>query len=277
MPELPEVEIIRRNLVDRLKTRQISDMQVLLPRLIKWPAPATFQAMAIGKVITDMKRRGKYLLIELENGVLIVIHLRMTGRLCCVTDGAARDPYARIIFCLDDGTALHYADTRTLGTLYALRQDEIWRVSGLANMGPEPLTDAFTALYLQKLLKKSRAKIKSILLNQKYIGGLGNIYVDESLILARIHPEREGASLRPDEIERLRVAINRVIADGIDDGGTTFRDYRDGNGGKGSHQQHLLAYGRGGLPCLKCGGVIEKIVVGGRGTHYCPNCQSREG
>lgn len=276
MPELPEVEIIRRNLADQLKTKRISDMQVLLPRLIKWPAPVTFQAMAIGKAITDMKRRGKYLLLELENGVLIVIHLRMTGRLCCVTDGAARDPYTRIIFCLDDGMALHYADTRTLGTLYALRQEEIWRVSGLANMGPEPLTDEFTALYLQNLLKKSRAKIKSILLNQKYIGGLGNIYVDESLILAGIHPEREGASLRPDEIERLRAAVNRVIADGINDGGTTFRDYRDGNGGKGSHQQHLLAYGRGGLPCLKCGGVIEKIVVGGRGTHYCPNCQRRE-
>lgn len=276
MPELPEVEIIRRNLADQLKTKRISDMQVLLPRLIKWPAPVTFQAMAIGKAITDMKRRGKYLLLELENGVLIVIHLRMTGRLCCVTDDAARDPYTRIIFCLDDGTALHYADTRTLGTLYALRQEEIWRVSGLANMGPEPLTDEFTALYLQNLLKKSRAKIKSILLNQKYIGGLGNIYVDESLILAGIHPEREGASLRPDEIERLRAAVNRVIADGINDGGTTFRDYRDGNGGKGSHQQHLLAYGRGGLPCLKCGGVIEKIVVGGRGTHYCPNCQRRE-
>lgn len=277
MPEMPEVEIIRRNLVDQLKTRKISNMQVLLPRLIKWPAPVTFQAMAIGKAITDMKRRGKYLLMELDNGVIIVIHLRMTGRLCYVADCAARDPYTRIIFCLDNGAELHYADTRTLGTLYALRQNEVWRVSGLANMGPEPLSDEFTALYLQKLLKKSKAKIKSILLNQKYIGGLGNIYVDESLILAGIHPEREGGSLRPDEIERLRAAVNRVIADGIDDGGTTFRDYRDGNGGKGRHQQHLLAYGRGGLPCLKCGGVIEKIVVGGRGTHYCPNCQRREG
>lgn len=273
MPEMPEVEIIRRSLVDKLKNKQITNVEVLLPRLIKWPSATNFHAMIIGRTIMDMERRGKYLLIRLDNSNSIVIHLRMTGRLCYVLPDMNRDAYTRIVFHLDNGDVLVYADTRTLGTLYALGEDEIWRISGLANMGPEPLSEEFNVEYLQAVLKSSRSKIKSFLLNQKYIGGLGNIYVDECLIIAKIHPERSCNEIKENEVPHLHAAINKVIADGIKDGGTTFRDYRDGNGDKGSHQQNLLAYGRTGMPCLGCGTAIEKIEVGGRGTHFCPHCQ----
>lgn len=273
MPEMPEVEIIRRSLVDKLKGKQITNTTVDLPRLIKWPTAAVFEAMVIGRKICDLSRKGKYLLVHLDNGNQIVIHLRMTGRLCYIKKEMKHDPYTRIIFQLDNGDSLLYADTRTLGTLYALNPDEIWRISGLANMGPEPLSEEFTINYLQNVLSSSKSKIKSFLLNQKYIGGLGNIYVDECLHLAGIHPETIGKSIQQARIEKLHEAINKVIADGIRDGGTTFRDYRDGNGDKGNHQENLFVYGRNGLPCRQCGGKIEKIEVGGRGTHFCPNCQ----
>lgn len=276
MPEMPEVEIIRRSLVDKLKNRQINNLDILLPRLIKWPSPAVFEAMVVGRTIIDMRRRGKYLLIDLDNGNIIVIHLRMTGRLCYVTPEMKRDAYTRIVFQLDNGETLLYADTRTLGTLYAMREDELWRISGLHEMGPEPLTKDFTVNYLVQNLKNSRSKIKSFLLNQKYIGGLGNIYVDECLILAGIHPERMGMDISVEEITKLYVSINKVIAAGIEDGGTTFRDYRDGNGDKGSHQEKLLAYGRTGKPCPFCATPIKRIEVGGRGTHFCPKCQQKE-
>ncbi len=273
MPEMPEVEIIRRNLVDRLKDKMITNVEVLLSRLVKWPTVENFESMIIGRTIVDFKRRGKYLLLELDNSGMLVIHLRMTGRLCYVSEGDERDAYTRIVFHLNNGDVLTYADTRTLGTLYAIKKDELWRISGLANMGPEPLSAEFTIAYLQEALKSNRGKIKSFLLNQKYIGGLGNIYVDECLILSKIHPERVGNSLAVDEINQLHAAINQVIDAGINDGGTTFRDYRNGNGEKGSHQENLFAYGRNGLPCRFCGSIIEKIEVGGRGTHFCPQCQ----
>lgn len=273
MPEMPEVEIIRRGLMDRLKNKQITNAEIFLPRLVKWPSVTAFQAMIIGRTILGMTRRGKYLLIHLDNKNQIVIHLRMTGRLCYLEASAQRDSYARILFYLDNGDMLVYADTRTLGTLYALGEDEAWRISGLANMGPEPLSAEFTSTYLKETLSPCRRKIKSFLLNQKYIGGLGNIYVDESLHIAGIHPERIGSTLSLPEIERLHGAINRVIKDGINDGGTTFRDYRNSMGGKGSHQEHLLVYGRKGELCRGCATKIERIEVGGRGTHFCPVCQ----
>lgn len=273
MPEMPEVEIIRCNLEVHVKGKLIQDVKVLLPRQIKWPLPEAFAALLIGRTISAVRRKGKYLLFEMENGVLLVVHLRMTGRLCYKAKDNEPDPYMRIQFLFKDGDGLVYGDTRTLGTLYALREDELWRIAGLADMGPEPLSGAFTPLYLMEKLQKHRGKIKSFLLNQKYIGGLGNIYADECLILSSIHPERRGSSLSMEEIQKLHAAINRVIQEGIEDGGTTFRDYRNGNGEKGSHQERLYAYGRTGEPCRLCGEPIKKMEVGGRGTHFCSYCQ----
>lgn len=277
MPEMPEVEIIRRGLAGKLVDCQIIDADILLPRLIKWPGIDDFSASVVGRIIKQVNRQGKYLLFVLDNGNNLVFHLRMTGRLCWVAAGAEQDAYRRIVFALDSGDSLVYADTRTLGTVYVLPQEDLWRISGLASLGPEPLSEAFTAEYLSLVLAKKRTKIKSFLLNQKYIGGLGNIYADEALAVAGIHPLRTAETLLPDEVKRLHAAVNQVIAEGIADGGTTFRDYRNGEGKAGHHQERLLVYGRDKKPCQHCGNVIEKIEVGGRGTHFCPHCQVLEG
>lgn len=273
MPEMPEVETIRRTLADRVTGRRIKEVTISLTRLIKWPSAAEFQAIITGKKIERLARRGKYLIFHLEDGLVVVVHLRMTGRLYYVTPGQPHDKFTYIIFQLDNGDALIYADTRTLGTLYAMPETELWRITGLASMGPEPLSAEFTSEYLHTMLKGRQATIKAILLNQKLIGGLGNIYVDESLAIAGINPERPASSLEYDEAERLYHAVNKVIADGIAHGGTTFRDYRDGTGKSGSHQHHLLVYGRKEEPCQRCGTPIARKEVAGRGTHYCPNCQ----
>lgn len=273
MPEMPEVEMIRRSLAPNLENKQIVDMDILLPRQIKWPDTEEFHSMLVGRMIKKMNRRGKYLLLELDNGNLLVIHLRMTGQLLYRENLDTQDGHSRLIFHLSDGSRLVYADTRTLGTIYALKQDEIWRVSGLCSLGPEPLSEDFTPEYLASTLEKCRAVLKSFLLNQKYIGGLGNIYADEALAEACLHPLKRACDVNGQEVQRLYTAINRVIAAGIADGGTTFRDYRDGNGQRGRHQEQLLVYGRTGCPCKRCQSPVQKIQVGGRGTHFCPSCQ----
>lgn len=273
MPELPEVETIRRSLEGKVVGKTIRCVEMLLPRLIKWPSADKFQAIITGKKIVFLKRRGKYLLFGLEDDLVVVIHLRMTGRLLYSDIKVELDRFARIIFYLDNDEVLQYADSRTLGTLYAMPSDELWRIAGLSSMGPEPLSDDFTLDYLITGLKKRKGNIKALLLNQQFIGGLGNIYVDECLAVAGIRPERSADSITVQEAAKLFSAINQVIHDGIEHGGTTFRDYRDGTGQSGNHQFHLHVYGRKSLPCLKCGTPIIKTEIAGRGTHYCPHCQ----
>lgn len=273
MPEMPEVETIRRSLIEKVSGRKIIEVEFLLSRLVKWPTAGEFQAVLTDKTITDVTRRGKYLLFHLNDQRIMVVHLRMTGRLCYIAPGDEQDKFTRIIFKLDNGDMLLYADTRTLGTLYLLPHDELWRISGLVNMGPEPLSAEFSLAYFTEMLKKRNGNIKAVLLNQKYIGGLGNIYVDESMALANVHPERIANSLTTDEMGKLFSAINKVIADGIKHGGTTFRDYRDGSGKSGDHQHHLVVYGRKAAPCLTCGATIVWKTIAGRGTHFCPGCQ----
>ena len=273
MPEMPEVEIIRRYLDQQLTGRRIMDLEILLPRQIKWPTPEGYRSMAIGRTIQTVQRRGKYLLMELDNGNELIFHLRMTGRLVYEPGGCSHDHYARLLFSLDDGSLLVYGDTRTLGAAYALPAGERWRLHGLNEMGPEPLSADFTTAYLQQAILRRRTPIKTLLLNQQVIGGIGNIYADEALFLAGIHPQRPSASLSNAECQRLWTAVNQVIAAGIEDGGTTFRDYKNGEGKQGHHQEHLQVYNRKGEPCRICGTSIEKITVGGRGTHFCPHCQ----
>ena len=273
MPEMPEVETIRRTLADKVEGRKIIRVDIGLPRLVKWPTAPEFQAVLTDRTITKLVRRGKYLLFYLDNNLVLIVHLRMTGRLCYITPGSEQDKFTHILFTLDNGDSLLYADTRTLGTLYLMPEEELWRIAGLASMGPEPLSAEFTLEYFSDMLSKRRAKIKSVLLNQKLIGGLGNIYVDEALAIACIDPERIASSLTSKEANYLHQAINQVIADGIEHGGTTFRDYRDGVGQSGSHQRYLQVYGRTNEPCQRCGGIIVRKEVAGRGTHYCPNCQ----
>ncbi len=276
MPEMPEVEIIRCYLDTQVAGKTIMNLDIRLPRMIKWPDVEGFRALVTGRTIKGMNRRGKYLLMELDNDSKVVFHLRMTGRLVYEPTGETSDHHARVIFHLQDGASLVYGDTRTLGTIHGLKPQELGMLKGLAEMGPEPLSAEFTAEYLYKTANQRKVAIKSFLLNQKYIGGIGNIYADEALFLAGIHPLRPANSLTQAECGKLWESVNKVIADGIADGGTTFRDYQNGEGGKGSHQEHLYVYGRKGEQCRNCGAVIERIAVGGRGTHFCPNCQEGE-
>lgn len=273
MPEMPEVETIRRTLTDKVTGRRIERVDILLPRLIKWPGAEEFRALVTGTTVERLDRRGKYLLFRLDNGYIMVVHLRMTGRIYFVATGAPQDRFTRVVFGLPGGDALLYADSRTLGTLYVLPENELWRIAGLASLGPEPLSPEFTLQYFRDTLRDRKVTIKGLLLNQQLIGGLGNIYVDEALAAAGVRPDRKAASLTDEEAQRLYEAVNFVIAQGIEHGGTTFRDYRDGAGQAGSHQHHLRVYGRRNEACEVCGTPIAREEVAGRGTHYCPRCQ----
>ena len=272
MPEMPEVETIRRGLEEKLTGREILRTEIFLGRQIKWPDAESFRAGTAGRKFVAAERIGKYLLLVLDNGSELVFHLRMTGHLV-FGDADAQDKYARIKFFLSGDKSLTYGDSRTLGAVYLLKKGERGRLRGLVEMGAEPLSEKFTPVYLHDLCKNRRIKIKQLILEQKSVGGVGNIYADEALFKAGIHPARVASSLTQDETSRLRDAINEVIAEGIADGGTTFRDYQNADGQKGHHAEKLFVYGRAGKNCRVCGEKIEKITVGGRGTHFCPHCQ----
>jgi len=196
MPEMPEIETIRRSLEPHIQGRKITSVEVLLPRQIKWPEPESFVARILQTTIAGLDRRGKYLLLQLDNQVSLIFHLRMTGQLVYVPSmGQDNSHHNRLIIHLDDGSKLIFSDTRTFGTLYAMHQDELWRIQGMAELGPEPLSPEFTVAYLSKAAEGRKTKIKSFLLDQRKVGGLGNIYVDEALFLAGIHPLRLAGSL----------------------------------------------------------------------------------
>lgn len=274
MPEMPEVETIRKDLSKRVCKRRIVSAEVRLARQLRAPKTiAEFETLVTNKTILKIDRRGKYLLCDLED-VVIVIHLGMTGQLYYAQTMDNVDmTHVRFLFRLDSGEYIVFSDIRTFGGLYVLKKEQLGEIRGLATLGPEPLSVELTATYLSERLAKRKNPIKTLLLDQKQVSGLGNIYVDEALFVAGIHPMRSCDSITAEEVKKLIVGINRVIADGIRDGGTTFRDYRNGEGGKGDHQNHLFVYGRGSQPCVVCGTSIEKCTIGGRGTHYCTTCQ----
>ncbi|MDR2007080.1 MAG: bifunctional DNA-formamidopyrimidine glycosylase/DNA-(apurinic or apyrimidinic site) lyase [Acidaminococcales bacterium] len=271
MPELPEVENIRRTLRPHLLGRGIADVQIYLDRIIKWPSAKDFSAGIAGGVINDVSRRGKYLLVSLASQKLLVAHMRLTGALIASGPGDA-PPYARVRFSLSDGNCLWYTDVRTLGALYLLGAGENV-IKGLRELGPEPIDGQLTAACFAQIMKKRSAAVKGVLLDQSAIAGVGNIYADEALALAGVMPSRKASDLSPEEAERLREALIGVIGQGIANRGTSFRDYKDGDGKKGDNQNYLLVYGRRGQPCLKCGAPLAYARVAGRGTTYCPRCQ----
>lgn len=271
MPEMPEVETIRRYLNRKLIGKTIANVDILLARQIQNVSKEQFAAKIVGSEITNVDRIGKYLIVRLNNKLNIIFHLRMTGRLVYSANGENTDKYARIIFELTGGEKLIYGDTRTLGVIYLLTDEK--DLKAIANMGAEPLSAEFTLQYLKDVLKNRKSRIKTILLNQKYISGIGNIYADEALFLAKINPFAVAKEIDENGVHRLFDAINKVIGDGIADGGTTFRDYQNGEGKTGHHQDNLFVYGREGKPCKICQEKIEKIFLGGRGTHFCPKCQ----
>ncbi len=271
MPELPEVENVRRTLAPHLLGRKITLIEIYVGRMIKWPDSDKFVAELTGRLINNLLRRGKYLLFDLDNDKLLVVHLRMTGALV-VTPTDQPPPYARIRFALSDGSSLWYTDVRTLGTLHLLSKGENI-IKGLKGLGPEPLAGQLDLAYLRTVLAKRKSTIKGLLLDQSVIAGIGNIYADEALAVAGIRPDRKANEISAKESKKLFEAIIKVIAQGIENRGTSFRDYKDGDGKKGSNQEHLLVYGRGKKPCHECQTPIEYVKVAGRGTCYCPKCQ----
>lgn len=273
MPELPEVEQVRRSLLPHIKEKTILKAEIRLPRMIHHPDLPEFIAGVEGRTITDVRRRGKYLTLLLDDGHYILAHLRMTGALL-VTPREAREPaFAKVRFSLKDGTDLWFTDVRTFGTLCLCGGSDTWQDRGFAGLGPEPLTPEFTEAYLKEKLKKSRQMVKCFLLDQHKIAGMGNIYADESLAAAGIRPTRYTDKLTLKQIHALYEAVNQVIAQGLRNHGTTFRNYQDADGQMGNNKDFLQVYGRKGQPCKVCGAKLQQIRVGGRGSVYCPHCQ----
>ncbi|MBM4467168.1 MAG: bifunctional DNA-formamidopyrimidine glycosylase/DNA-(apurinic or apyrimidinic site) lyase [Chloroflexi bacterium] len=269
MPELPEVETIAQGLREPLVGRQFTGVHVGWADLIARPAVEELKRRLVGQRILDVQRRGKYLVFALSSGASLIVHLRMTGRLLIKNSGAELDKHDHLILVLDDGRELRFNEMRKLGRVYLVDdEDEI-----VGDLGPEPLDDDFTAADFAALLSTRRGMIKPLLLNQRFMAGVGNIYADEALFAARIHPERRADTLTAEEIERLYHAIRQVLRQGIENRGTTLTAYRDVEGREGVNQEYLQVSRRTDEPCLRCGTPIERTVVGGRGTYFCPKCQ----
>ncbi|WP_223068601.1 DNA-formamidopyrimidine glycosylase [Paenibacillus caui] len=275
MPELPEVETVRRTLTKLITGKTIEKVTVSLARIIQRPDDARlFSQELSGHTITGVGRRGKFLRIEMDNLVL-VSHLRMEGRYGLYQKGEPVEKHTHVIFHFTDGTELRYRDVRQFGTMHLFAPGEEFASKPLLKLGLEPLDESFTLQAFRKVLAGRKTKIKVALLNQEYIVGLGNIYVDEALFRAGIHPERKAESLTADEFGKLYESIIATLSEAVEAGGSSIKSYVNGQGEMGMFQHRLQIYGRKNEACVRCGSVIEKSVVGGRGTHYCPKCQPK--
>jgi len=273
MPELPEVETIRLVLEPHLVGRRFDRVEINDPRLVRPFEPMAVAAELEGERVSAVDRRGKYLIVRFESGRALLIHLRMTGSLRHAQGGlGADDPHRRAVVKLDDGSDVAYRDVRRFGTWLLLEPGELDPYLE-TRVGGEPLERTFTARRLGERLEGRRAPIKAALLDQRTVAGLGNIYVDEALWRASIHPLRPAATLAPDEVTRLTRSIKEALKAGIARQGATLRDYSTPDGGRGRMQDRFRVYGRAGRPCTRCGTPIDKIRAGGRGTWYCPFCQ----
>ncbi len=293
MPELPEVETVARDLQRWVAGATFVDAEVRWDRTIRHPLPAERFAVEIrGATIRRVGRRAKSVLLHLEDGRVMTVALRMTGALIVAPPGTPDDPYARVVFRLADGRELRYRDVRKFGRI------GLWEGGGLrarpragarrtaearapyrvgevfARHGPEPLARSFTAARLADRLRRRSGRLKSLLLDQSLIAGVGNIYADEALWRARLHPLRRADTLSPSEVRRLHRAIRAVLRQGIANRGASFADYVGADGEPGANAEQLAVYRRTGEPCLRCGRSIERIVVGQRSTHFCPRCQA---
>jgi formamidopyrimidine-DNA glycosylase len=272
MPELPEVETVRTSLEPRLVGRRFDDVEILDSRLTRPVDPAAVAAELTGERVAVVDRRGKYLIVRFESGLVLLIHLRMTGTLAHSRNGAAAKSHVRAVVRLDDGSDVTYRDVRRFGTWLVLREDELDSYLA-ARLGFEPLERGFSASKLAERLAGRRAPIKAALLDQRTLAGVGNIYADEALWRARIDPRRAAGELDVPETRALHRGIRRALEAGIARRGATLRDYRTPDGSAGEMQHEFKVYGRDGEPCPRCGTPIEKTRVGGRGTWFCPSCQ----
>lgn len=273
MPELPEVETIRRTLEKLVLNKRIKDVSIYWPKIIQFPHDIEqFRMILRDEKIERIARRGKFLLFYLTDYVLIS-HLRMEGKYRVVSIEEEKDKHTHIIFHFTDGTELRYNDVRKFGTMHVYQIGEEFNVKPLNQLGPDPFELEYTLKYFQDKLSKTTRMIKAVLLDQTVIAGLGNIYVDEVLFLSKIHPKKRANELLPNEIEAIWKNAKMVLEKAVQQGGTTIRSYVNGEGEMGMFQQQLYAYGQTGQPCKHCATAIEKIKVAGRGTHVCPTCQ----
>ena len=265
MPELPEVETIARDLQPRLRGRRISAVDVAWTRSID---PRGLPARSlIGETIRDVRRIGKFVVVDLESGRALAVHLRMTGRL--IADPPDQQPYTRVTLRFADGGALVFADARKFGRLRVIESD----VQAALGVGVDPFDRTLTPKRLAQLMHGSRAKIKVWLLDQKRLAGIGNIYASEALFDARIRPSRRAGRLSPAQRTRLLASLRKVMRKAISHRGSSVDDYVDGEGKPGEFQKKLTVYGRGGLPCRRCRAPIKRVVLAQRGTFFCPVCQ----
>jgi len=288
MPELPEVETVRLGLAAALKGRRLQ--RVLAKRDdLRVPFPPDFARRLTGRRVTQLRRRAKYLLLDLDNGETLVIHLGMSGRLTvhgakaplkpgrfhnkAPEDGSGEGKHDHVVFETDDGTRIVFTDHRRFGLMTLADTGALDSHSLFAGLGPEPLDEAFTPEALSAALKGKRTPIKSALLDQRVVAGLGNIYVCEALFRARISPKRLAASVAGARAARLVPAIKAVLRAALKAGGSSLRDYAKADGELGYFQHHFAVYDREGKPCSNCGTPIKRIVQAGRSTFYCPNCQ----
>jgi formamidopyrimidine-DNA glycosylase len=273
MPELPEVESVRRQLAPRLEGRRFDSVAISDARLTRPVEPLVVAVELEGERVAALERRGKYLIVGFESGRGLLIHLRMTGSLRHGDGGSLPDdPYRRAVVRLDDGSDVAYRDVRRFGTWLLLEPDELEPYLD-ARVGPEPLLDSYRARDLAERLAHRKAPVKAAILDQRTVAGVGNIYADEALWRARIHPLTPAASLEPEQVRALHRGIRRALQQGIARQGSTLRDYALPDGGSGSMQDEFKVYGRGGEPCERCGTPIDKTRAAGRGTWYCPSCQ----
>ena len=295
MPELPEVETVARDLQERVAGATINRATVHWERTIRHPQPPErFAAEIVGATIRRVGRRAKTVLLHLEDGRVMTVALRMTGALLVTPPGTPPDPYVRVTFDLADGRELRYRDVRKFGRI------GLWPGGGLRSVGagkgarsrrvaetgkryrigevfsghgPEPLTSSFTAARFAERLSRRSAKLKSLLLDQSFVAGVGNIYADEALWRARLHPLRTADTLDSDEVRRLHRAVRQVLRQGIANRGSSISDYVSPDGEPGDNAERLMVYQRTDQPCYRCGRPIRRIVVGQRSTHFCPRCQ----
>jgi formamidopyrimidine-DNA glycosylase len=276
VPELPEVETVRSRLEPVLAGRTLRRVEILDERLTRPLEPSAVAAALEGERVSRVERRGKYLIVRFESDRVLLIHLRMTGSLLIAAgEGLPEDPYRRAVVRLDDGSDVAYRDVRRFGTWLLLEPGELGEYLA-ARLGYEPLEPALDAKKLGTRLAGRRAPLKALLLDQRVLAGVGNIYADEGLWYARLHPLRPGGSLAPDELRDLLRGIRRALRKGIERQGASLRDYSTPDGERGSMQDEFMVYGRAGEPCPRCGTPIEKTRAGGRGTWFCPGCQRRE-
>ncbi|PRS05804.1 DNA-formamidopyrimidine glycosylase [Bacillus halotolerans] len=275
MPELPEVETVRRTLTGLVRGKTIKSVEIRWPNIIKRPAePEEFARNLAGETIQSIGRRGKFLLFNLDHYVM-VSHLRMEGKYGLHQEEEPDDKHVHVIFTMTDGTQLRYRDVRKFGTMHLFKPGEEAGELPLSQLGPEPDAEEFTSAYLKARLAKTNRAVKTALLDQKTVVGLGNIYVDEALFRAGVHPETKANQLSDKKIKKLHAEIKNTLQEAIDAGGSTVRSYINSQGEIGMFQLQHFVYGKIDEPCKNCGTMITKIVVGGRGTHFCAKCQNK--